>query len=710
MNIIESVIGYFQNRKIKKECQRVGKYINSFEWTVASLKSIANDFSKRRSLITDDEISGVLLKYNDLKQYIDGNNVANVDEQSRSFFIARSGAIASKEYLELTKRYQKLKGNYVTALTNIEKAHFAQNQVVEQHTVQATQFLKKVNLYRQDYFVHSRIQPLKESFLESFNFFQGNVADIKDGSVKTFVDYYDQLDRYVESWNTEYIQDQLLKQQQLFNNIDGKALDQQQRIAVVTDEDNNLVLAGAGSGKTLTISGKVKYLVDVKGISPSEILLISFTRKSANEMAERIKGKLDVPVDVKTFHKLGLGIIGQVTRSTPDVFDDLPKVLDNYFKDKIFDDGSQIKNLIEFFGYYISIPKDYSEFNNLGEYHDYYKNIDFETLKGKVNKTVFAEQAAGRLAGQKRTINGETVKSFEETLIANFLFLNGVSYEYERMYPFNTADEFHRQYKPDFYLPDYDLYLEHFGVDEHNRTPWLSPVEEQKYLEDMVWKRGIHSEKGTTLIETYSHYNKNGVLLEKLKEKLIAHQVKFREADYQAIFTKIYDIENQDRYFKELVKLINSFLGLFKSNGFGETHFTLFLEENKKSAASAFTKMRTKMFMEMVQPIFIHYQEELRRNKAIDFNDMINMATDYVKAEKIRFDYKYIMIDEYQDISTSRFELIKAIKDQTNAKVMCVGDDWQSIYRFAGSDIQLFTKFGEFFWISPADENRADLS
>lgn len=110
--------------------------------------------------------------------------------------------------------------------------------------------------------------------------------------------------------------------------------------------------------------------------------------------------------------------------------------------------------------------------------------------------------------GKLKTLAGETVKSFEETLIANFLFLNSIDYEYERDYPLDTRTEQYRQYKPDFYLPAYDLYIEHFGVDEKERTPWLSEIEERKYLEGMEWKRQQHASQGTTLIETYSYFNK----------------------------------------------------------------------------------------------------------------------------------------------------------------------------------------------------------
>lgn len=118
---------------------------------------------------------------------------------------------------------------------------------------------------------------------------------------------------------------------------------------------------------------------------------------------------------------------------------------------------------------------------------------------------------------------------------------------------------------------------------------------------------------------------------------------------------------------------------------------------NRRSKQDRFLKKRAELFLELTQPIYAEYQTSLKERQAIDFNDMINQATDIVQAGKVQLGYRYIIIDEYQDISQSRFRLVKAIQEQTSAKVMCVGDDWQSIFRFAGSDLELFTQFGEFF-------------
>ena len=90
------------------------------------------------------------------------------------------------------------------------------------------------------------------------------------------------------------------------------------------------------------------------------------------------------------------------------------------------------------------------------------------------------------------------------------------------------------------------------------------------------------------------------------------------------------------------------------------------------------------------------YEEELRSTNSLDFNDMIIEATNLVKEKGIR-KIKYIIIDEYQDTSFIRYLLIKAIKDKTKSRIICVGDDYQSIYRFNGCSLNMFINFKKYF-------------
>ena len=103
-----------------------------------------------------------------------------------------------------------------------------------------------------------------------------------------------------------------------------------------------------------------------------------------------------------------------------------------------------------------------------------------------------------------------------------------------------------------------------------------------------------------------------------------------------------------------------------------------------------------KLLLIIIFKIYIIYEEELSSLGMLDFDDLIMRAIDKVDYMKY-FKYKYIIIDEYQDTSFIRYRLIKRIIDRFDINLMCVGDDFQSIYKFNGCDIELFTNFKKYF-------------
>ncbi|MBO6194710.1 MAG: UvrD-helicase domain-containing protein [Bacilli bacterium] len=262
-------------------------------------------------------------------------------------------------------------------------------------------------------------------------------------------------------------------------NIDYKvnsiSLDNNQKEAVFTNEVNTLVLAGAGSGKTLTIVGKINYLVNELNINPKEILCISFTNDTVNNLKEKISSE----IDVFTFHKLALEII-----------------------------------------------------------YDYKKNLII-------------------------------VSNYLEYII-NEIFLSIVG-----------------------------------NIDE--------------------------------------------------------------------------------KILKSFNKTISSFINLFKNYNYDYSYFNKLLKKNNSK------------ILELIRIIYLIYDDELKSTNYIDFNDMINISIKLISERGLKRYYKYIIIDEFQDISENRYRLIKAIKDSCNSKIFAVGDDFQSIYKFAGSNLNMITNFKKYF-------------
>ncbi|OYU82491.1 MAG: hypothetical protein CFE24_15415 [Flavobacterium sp. BFFFF2] len=534
-----------------------------------------------------------------------------------------------------------------------------------------------------DYVTWVHRDQIKKRFAAVGQYFNNKSDYFKnEGNVKKFNDIFPYFDQYIKDYNSNYVVAQKEKLRVYFDDVEGKQLDDQQRTAVITDEYSNLIIAGAGSGKTLTILGKVKYLIEQKNVTPEDILLLSFTKKTVDELNERLL-KIGLGARATTFHKLGYDTIKKYHPTVPSVTNEntLSKVVKAYLKDEIFNDDAALKAYIVYIACYMNIPEEDENYDSLGEKIDTEKGIDLQTLKSKCEPEILNKVAKATLD----TIQGEKVKSVEELTIANFLYLNGIAYEYEKRYPHGSV-----VYRPDFYLKDYDIYLEHFGVDENNCNSLLSPLNEQKYVEEMALKRETHQKYHTKLLETYSYYNRDRVLLDKLKAMLQNENVAFKPRDIKSIYATV--TENDKNFGKEITKLLETFINLCKSRQLDyEAITSLFL--NSKKEANDFMQKRQELFLQFALPMLKKYDQTLKELNEIDFNDMINLATDLIKEQQPRYTYQHIIIDEYQDISYSRFNLIKQIRALSGARLICVGDDWQSIYRFAGSDISLFSQF-----------------
>lgn len=525
---------------------------------------------------------------------------------------------------------------------------------------------------------------IKSEFSDIGKFFRGKTNYYKkEPTVARFNEVFHDFEAYISRYNQNYVKAQKVKLKEYFDNVEGKMLDEQQRTALITDEYSNLILAGAGSGKTLTILGKVKYLIEQKGVDSKNILLLSFTKKTVEELNERLQ-KIDLGTKATTFHKLGYDIIKKYNPDVPVLTNEntLKGIIEEYLKKDIFNNPTALQAYIEYVACYMNIPEEDDNLGSLGEKLDLEKGIDMQTLKSKCEPLNIVAKA------NLDTIKGEKVKSVEELMIANFLYLNGVEYEYEKPYPFGPS-----VYRPDFYLTKYDIYLEHFGVDRHNRAKWLSPFNEQKYIEEMQLKRETHRTNNTILLETYSYYNTDKVLLQKLRQMLEDEGVVFKPRDFKSIYSKLSD--NDKNFGSELYKLIESFINLSKSKRMNKDSL-ISMFPNNIHLIKGFLFERQSMFLQFVIPILDKYNSVLEQRNEIDFNDMINRAADIVRANKPNYKYQYIIIDEYQDISFARFNLINEIRNLSAAKLICVGDDWQSIYRFAGSDISLFYNFDKY--------------
>ncbi|WP_167571987.1 UvrD-helicase domain-containing protein [Aquimarina algiphila] len=505
-----------------------------------------------------------------------------------------------------------------------------------------------------------------------------------------FLNFHANGNEIRKRFNTQFIAKEKTEYQDFFNDIEGNSLDNQQRECIITDEDNNLVIAGAGSGKTTTIVGKVKYLINRYKTKPENILLISFTKASAKDLTERVNFR---GIEVRTFHSLGNDIIRSVEKGKPSIYDSnqFRRHINGIFK-KLQGQEEYLNDITNYFISYMKLDKSSFEFDSQEDYIEYMKDQDFKTYKQKV-----------ATYGDKETVNREIVKSMEECKIANFLFFNRVRYEYEYPYEHNTRDLDYRQYKPDFTLFNNEekIYLEHFGIDREGNVPPFFADEGQShedarlhYNQGIEWKRKTHQAHNTSCIETYSYENSEGVLLDNLAKKLTEAGITVNPMTQQEKWKVINEVAIDE--VRAMVDLFIQFLSLFKSNNYSLDDLI-----KKLNSKSGFEKVRNTLFLKLFIPIYKEYQIILNEKAEIDFSDMINRATDYILTGKYTTTYDYIIVDEFQDISQGRYQLLNALKNSNPAcRLFCVGDDWQSIYRFTGSDSSLFNQFERYFGVT----------
>ena len=454
----------------------------------------------------------------------------------------------------------------------------------------------------------------------------------------------------------------------LINPVEGFDLDRQQLTAIAYDVKTRLVIAGAGTGKTTTIVGLVKYLLKSGKALPEEILALSFTNASVDDLKRRVLAETGQRIDVNTFHRLGLRIIASAGGKVPKV--------------------SRI-NINEFVAEEIERRRSDSRFvRDLNDYMVY----DFESIQDEDRFGDSSELIEYLRENPLVTLNGERVKSFGEADIANYLAINGIPYVYEDSYCVDTTDSEHGQYHPDFHIAGTGVYVEYFGIDRDGGVAKFmtdrNPDAAEEYRSGIEWKRRIHRENGTVLIELYAYERSEGTLIDSLESKLKPLNIHSDPESPESIFDRTF--KSDGRVLRSVASTLTTAILLIK--GFGKPWDEVYPE------SSSFRERRSLKRMESVlKPIFDAYQSALGENGEIDFEDMLNLAARRIHEGGYAHPYKYVIVDEYQDLSRSRYNLLKSLRISKDYSLFCVGDDWQSIFRFNGCDVSYILDF-ERYW------------
>lgn len=499
--------------------------------------------------------------------------------------------------------------------------------------------------------------------------------------ISKFVREFDDIRGIIKRHNDQVIKYLLDTYKDFFDHCLDYPLDMQQRRSIVSEEDNCLVVSSAGSGKTSSIIGKVKYLTEIKGVDPRKILLISYTNKAATELTDRMATD---GLRGYTFHKLAIDIIGKATDVKPSICDNTDALFVNIYHD-LSDNKSFKKSIIKYFVDYQSQKTDKEKAKEE-------RQLKLSEKKQIQFKAIFPDMDG-------RTIY---VKSEQEQKICFILSSLGVKFRYEEPYEHQLADEMYSQYRPDFSIyfvrngVTKRIYLEHFGVDEHSLVPaWFAKdknmtYEEanKKYNDGITWKKAAHEKFGTQLLTTSSADFYNSDIKVKLKKILEEAGVPIQEKSDEELYDLM--LPQGSKQEKAFIRLVATFVTLAKSSC-KSVRDILKQANNARDERSAF------IIENIFCPVYERYIRALKEREQVDFIDVILQATEICRTLH-PVEYDYIIVDEFQDISVDRYNFLKVLRaGNPPAKLYCVGDDWQSIYRFSGSDMALFSQFAEYF-------------
>ena len=384
------------------------------------------------------------------------------------------------------------------------------------------------------------------------------------------------MESLVSGTNREILAAELSSRRRFFDTIETCPLTDEQTKAVVCFDNRVQVLAAAGSGKTSVMVARAAYAVSRGFVAPDRILLLAFNKAAAMELQERIVARFaaagldSTGVRASTFHAFGLDVIGRATGEKPRLA-------------RWLDQGEDVQMVLR-------IVNDLRATSVSFRYRwDLYRMLfaNAPTILDE-NEPDGYDRATSQTG--YRTFAGEVVKSHGERLIANFLYLNGINYVYERPYEVSgrrIASSTRSQYRPDFYYPDIDVWHEHWALDRDGKPPAAFPG----YAQDMAWKRRIHAQYGTTLVESTWAEVMFGDGLAKLRDRLTRLGL---------TFTWDPDRPARDRWAKpvtdeDLARLVRTFMAHVKSNSWT----TETLERRLTAELAHLAGFRTRLFLDL---------------------------------------------------------------------------------------------------------------
>jgi DNA helicase-4 len=479
--------------------------------------------------------------------------------------------------------------------------------------------------------------------------------------------------------------------QKFVQNHYSKTINLEKAQALASTRPNLLLSARAGSGKTMVLASKASMLIECEQVHPDHILVMTFNRSAADEIRNRIRREYKQPgfENARTFHSLAHQLVRPAEDLLYDENNDIVTRKMTLFVQQLLKE--QIRNPVFIEKMYEFFRKEMREIESSGFFLEKEAYFDFRRNLLQV------------------TLNGERVKSVGEKIIADFLFEHDICYGYEKVWLWGS-----QLYRPDFsiYEQQKDYVIEHWGIDENDPAKQVPPDWSQTwedYYAEMQAKRAFWRDKTVVLIETSIRDLWNGreafeAILNGRLAQVGINKPKLTSAEL------LHKIRDKDYTITRLSELFTQFIQRAKKQ-------VLKAQDVQKLMWNYQPKDdREAVFLDLACRVYMEYEQALTHQQKVDFDDLMMRAINKVHETKgdceislgnpknrtIRMnDLRWILIDEYQDFSELFSRLITAIQhNNPRVQLFCVGDDWQAINGFAGSDLRFFKRFGE--WVKDA--------
>ena len=535
-----------------------------------------------------------------------------------------------------------------------ERELLEERRVQEQRQLEEVQRQKEIKFEQdKERFLFRLHRCFEQNFLQSLSYYKQHGE-----SYLSFTEFVDEKKKFIWLWA-----------KQAFVNSDFPLPDKQQAAAIGSVNAHTQVIARAGSGKTTTLIQRAVFLQKHCGVAPHEILLLAFNTKAATQMHDKLKLNLgNFSPQAMTFHALAYALVHPEENPLVDE-----------------PDGGQAKSrLIQvIIDDFIRNPNHYLKVRQvmLAYFREDWERI----LLGGYDKTP-EEMLIYRRSLPKEGLDGNYYKSYGEKLIGDFLFENGLNYKYERNFIWNGIN-----YRPDFTVfegSNSGIVIEYFGLSgdpdydemsEHKRKFWRA----KKGWDLLEFTPADISPSAEFLLVLKKALEKNGIRCEKQSEKEIWYRIK-------------------DRTIDRFTRVITNFIGRCRKLHLDTEQLCNHISEFNNDSETELA------FLNVAAGIYENYLEQLQETGDDDFDGLLQKAASLVLEGKTSFkrrsgrgdlrELKFVFIDEYQDFSYLFYKFIEAIKQQApDAQFFCVGDDWQAINGFAGSDLRFYSKFDHYF-------------